>query len=149
MLRRITAAAASAALLVSVAASTVAAGGPPGLSFYVDGDQYRTVGTPTDFFGTGAPASTFDKIYNISSDANGDQLFDSDGTPIVNVAESKPGDRDFNGGRWMVLQVTWNVDPEQLTSAEAVEAAALAGDLSIDPSPVKEFLCPVIPANGH
>ena len=66
----------------------------------------------------------------------------------MNVAEAKPGDRDFNGGRWMVLPVTWNVAPVQLTSAEQVEAYAEAGWLSIASIPAKLFECPVIPLKG-
>lgn len=135
MFRRIASAVTASALLLTIAASAVAAGGPPTLSFYVDDAQYRTVGTPTDFLDTAAPASTFDRIYAL-------------GAGLINVAEAKPGDTDYNGGRWMVLPVTWNVTPVQLTSAEAVEAAALAGDLTIASNPVKEFLCPVIPAQG-
>ena len=134
MLPRLTAAAAGALLLLSIAASTVAAGGPPSLGFYVDGVRYRTVGTPTDFSRTGAPASSFDRIYAL-------------GAGLANVAEAKPGDRDFNGGRWIVLPVTWNVTPHQLTSAEAVWAAANAGDLSIGTTPIRMFECPVIPAH--
>jgi hypothetical protein len=138
MLRRLAAAATSAALLVTVAASAVAAGGPPSLSFYVDDVQYRTVGTPTDFSGTGAPASTYDRIYAL-------------GDGLINVAEAKPGDGDYNGGRWMVLPITWaeGVTPTQLTSAEEVEAWAEAGLLSIATDPAKQFLCPVIPDNSH
>ena len=63
MIRRLTGAAAAAALLLSIAASAVAAGGPPQIGFYVDGATYRTVGTPTDFSRTGAPAHSFDRIY--------------------------------------------------------------------------------------
>ncbi len=63
------------------------------------------------------------------------------------MAEAKPGDRDFNGGRWMVLPVTWNTAPTQLTSAEQVEAYAAAGMLTIADAPVKQFECPVIPVN--
>ena len=137
MFRRLATAAVSAALLVSVGASTVAAGGPPSLSFYVDDVRYRTVGTPTDFSGTGAPSFTYDKIYAL-------------GNGLINVAEAKPGDRDYNGGRWMVLPITWTegVTPVQLTSAEDVEAWADAGLLTIGSTPVKQFLCPVIPDNG-
>jgi hypothetical protein len=138
MLRRLATAATSAALLVTVAASAVAAGGPPSLSFYVDDVRYRTVGTPTDFSGTGAPASTYDKIYAL-------------GDGLINVAEAKPGDTDFNGGRWMVLPITWSagVTPVQLTSAEAVEAWAELGYLSIATTPARQFLCPVIPDNSR
>lgn len=137
MFRRIGSALAASALLLTVAASSVAAGGPPSLSFYVDDARYRTLGTPTDFSDTGAPASSFDRIYVL-------------GDGLINVAEAKPGDRDYNGGRWMVLPVTWaeGVTPVQLTSAEAVEAYANAGWLTISTSPVKEFLCPVIPVQG-
>ena len=138
MFRRLATAATSAALLVTVAASAVAAGGPPSLSFYVDDARYRTVGTPTDSSGTGAPSFTYDKIYAL-------------GDGLINVAEAKPGDRDFNGGRWMVLPITWSagVTPVQLTNAEDVEAWADLGLLTIATTPARQFLCPVIPDNSH
>jgi hypothetical protein len=138
MIRRLFGASAAAALLVSMAASAVAAGGPPSLAFFVDGARYRTVGTPTDFSGTGAPALSYDRIYVL-------------GDALINVAEAKPGDRDYNGGRWMVLPVTWAAGstPTQLTSAEQVEAYAAAGMLTIASAPVKLFECPVIPVGGH
>ena len=134
MFRRLAAGIAAGAMLLTLATSTVAAGGPPALGFYVDGVRYRTVGTPTDFSGTGAPASSFDRIYAL-------------GGSLANVAEAKPGDRDFNGGRWMVLPVTWHTDPVQLTSAEEVIAWADAGLLTIASTPVKLFECPVIAAH--
>jgi hypothetical protein len=136
MIRRLFSGSAAALLLLSVAAGAVAAGGPPSLAFYVDGERYRTVGTPTDFSGTGAPASSYDRIYVL-------------GDGLVNVAESKPGDRDYNGGRWMVLPVTWHGAPVQLTSAEEIEAYAAMGRLSIADAPVKLFACPVIPVGGR
>ena len=88
--------------LLSVAAAPVAAGGPPSLSFYVDGERYRTIGTPTDFADTGAPDFSYDRIYAL-------------GDGLINVAEAKPGDRDFNGGRWAVIPITWDSTPVQLT----------------------------------
>jgi hypothetical protein len=136
MLRRLAGGLAATLLLASLGASAVAAGGPPTLSFYVDDARYRTVGTPTDFSTTGAPAHSFDRIYAL-------------GDGLINVAEAKPGDRDFNGGRWMVLPITWHTDPQQLTSAEAVEAWADLGLLSIGTSPVRMFECPVIPVGGR
>lgn len=132
MRRLITSLAAATLVAGLTVGSAFAGGGPPHIGFYVDGQLYRTVGTPTDFTNTGAPASTFDVIYDLG------------GNGILNVAEAKPGDRDFNGGRWMVLPVSWAVTPYQLTSAEEVWAAAQAGDLTISSTPVKEFLCPVI-----
>jgi hypothetical protein len=117
-------------LAISLLAAPVAAGGPPSVGFYVDGNLYRTIGTPTDLSGTGAPAHSFDTIYAL-------------GNGLTNVAEAKPGDRDYNGGRWMVTAIEWHTTPTQLTSAEEVLAAEAAGDLSIG-GVVTMFVCPVI-----
>ena len=62
-MRRLSALVTGLGLVASLSVGTVAAGGPPALSFYVDGARYRTVGTPTDFTGTGAPDSSFEAIY--------------------------------------------------------------------------------------
>ena len=70
------------------------AAGVSGPAFWIDGQLYRTVATPTDLSGTGAPDSSFDAIYSFA----GQQL---------NVAEAKPGDRDFNGGRWQVHELAF------------------------------------------
>lgn len=135
-MRRLITAGLGAALLVAAMASTALAGGPPGPAFYVDGHLYRTVGTPSDFSATGAPDSSYDTVY---------QFFGS----ITNVASSAPGDRDFNGGRWMVIGASWNVDPYQLYSEEDVLAAEEAGDITLTEDPIKFFECPVIPLGGH
>ena len=132
MLRRLAVGLAAAAMLASVAATSVFAGGPPHIGFYADGTLYRTIGTPTDFSGTGAPASSFEAIYALGGD-------------LTNVAAAAPGDPGFRGGRWMVLPVTWNSTPVQLTSGDQVLAYAAAGKLAIASAPVKEFECPVIP----
>jgi hypothetical protein len=123
-------------LLGALAATPASAGGPPSLAFYVDGARYRTIATPTDISGTGAPSSSFDRIYAL-------------GGNLANVAEAKPGDRDYNGGRWMVLPVEWHVAPVQLTSAEQVLAYAQMGKLTIATEPVQQFVCPVIPVGGR
>lgn len=134
--RRVTAGASAVALVASIGASGVLAGGPPSLSFYVDDVRYRTVGTPTDFFGTGAPESTYDKIYNLGTG--------------INVADAKPGDRDFNGGRWLVYAVMWadGVTPVQYTNDQEILDAQEDGLLTINPDPVKAFFCNVAPVPG-
>ena len=132
-MRRAIGAGTAAILVAAIAAPVALAGGPPAPGFYVDGAVYRTVGTPTDLSGTGAPASTYDVIYAL-------------GGGLMNVAEAKPGDTDYNGGRWMVLPVTWaaGVTPVQYTSDAEILAAAAAGLLTIASSPAKQFVCPVI-----
>ena len=126
-------------------AAAAGAGGVTGPAFYVDGELYRTVVTPTDFSGTGAPDHTFDAIYDF-------------GGAQPNVAEAGPGQPGFNGGRWNVHALGFNTDwattvaahdmngSGDLDSNEEVEAAladmspAGATDLGI----VKSFECPVI-----
>jgi hypothetical protein len=78
-----------------------------GPAFWIDGSLYRTVATPTDLSGTGAPAGTYDVIY----DFGGTQR---------NVADAKPGDTDYNGGRWSVHQLAFPTGYEAaLASADA------------------------------
>ena len=129
-MRRLISGLAAIGLVLSIAAAPIAAGGPPAPGFYIDGAIYRTVGTPTDFSNTGAPSFTYDRIYAL-------------GSGLRNVAEAKPGDRDFNGGRWAVYPVTWNTTPVQLTSAEQVEAYDAAGWLTIADAPIRLFFCNV------
>ena len=103
----------------------------------------RTVGTPTDLSGTGAPAHSWDVIYDFG------------GAQMLNVAEAAPGDTDFNGGRWQVHAVSfpdydaalaaWDLNGSGMfDSAEEVEAAIDAG-AATDGGVVKQFECPVIP----
>jgi hypothetical protein len=133
-MRRIPTMLAGATLALALAVPAFAADlGPPAGGFYVDGTAYVTIGTPTDLSGTGAPASSFDTLYAIEGQT-------------LAVASSAPGDGDYNGGRWMRFQVTWNTTPYLLTSEEDVLAAADAGDVTIASSPDMLFVCPVIRA---
>jgi hypothetical protein len=138
-----------ALVLVALAtAGTALAGGSGGVTgpaFYVNGQLYRTVGTPTDLSRTGAPAHSFDTIY----DFGGAQL---------NVATSAPGMPNYNGGRWMVhalgFRTSWAVTVaahDSNGSGNLDSAAEIAAALA-DPGPagaldlgvVKMFVCPVI-----
>ena len=85
-----------------------------GPAFYVNGQLYRTVNTPTDLSKTGAPAHSFDSIY----DFGGLQL---------NVATAAPGDPGYNGGRWMVRPVMFNT-----SYADAITQHDLNGSGNID-----------------
>ena len=108
-----------------------------GPAFYVDGQLYRTVNTPTDLSNTGAPASSFDTIY---------QFF---GVQPFNVATAAPGDAGYNGGRWLVHGLEFDdyaaaVDAfdsngsGDFDSDEEV-AAALAAGAATDIGVVKSF----------
>ena len=137
-----------AGLVALVAGGTAlanGAGGTTGPAFYVNGSVYRTVNTPTDLSNTGAPAHSFDTIY----DLGGAQL---------NVAESAPGVPGYNGGRWMVHAVSFNTSwaatvaahdangsgnldsAAEVRSALADPGAGGATDLGV----VKQFVCPAI-----
>jgi hypothetical protein len=128
--------AAGLGLVLTIAAAPVSAAGlgPPHDGFYINGTIYRTIGTPTDLSGTGAPASSFQTLYQL----------DAPGTGLLDVAVAAPGDPGFRGGRWMVFAVTWNVAPVQLTSAGQVLAYAADGRITIGTTPVAIFECPVI-----
>jgi hypothetical protein len=110
----------AAAVVMAAAFTTTAAGagagGVTGPSFYVDGTLYRTVGTPTDLSGTGAPAHSFDTIY---------EFFGAQ----PNVATAAPGDRGYNGGRWRVQLLAF---PMGYAAAVASADANASGDIDSD-----------------
>jgi hypothetical protein len=134
---------AGGATILALAASAMAggAGGVTGPAFYVDGQLYRTVNTPTDLSRTGAPDSSFDTIY---------QFFGLQ----PNVATAAPGDPGFNGGRWRVRGLEFKDYEAALTQFDANSsgafdsdeevAAALAAGAATDLGVIKMFECPVI-----
>jgi hypothetical protein len=134
-------AAAGAAALAVTAGAMAGGSGVGGPAFYVDGQLYRTVGTPTDFSGTGAPESSFEVIYDF-------------GGLQPNVATAAPGDPGYRGGRWAVHALSFTsyaaavaaFDTNasgNLDSDEEV-AAAIANGAASDLGVVKRFECPVI-----
>ena len=119
--------------------STAHAAGVSGPAIYVDHVLYRTVATPTDLSGTGAPAQSWDTIYNFFG-------------AQPSVATAAPGDPGFNGGRWQVHKVSTpqgyaaalaagDLDADGvLDSATEVQAAMASGTL-VDDGIVKYFVC--------
>lgn len=123
-----------------------ASAGVTGPAFYVDGVLYRTVNTPTDLSGTGAPANAWDTIYDF-------------GGAQANVATAAPGDPDYNGGRWQVHALsfpfgyeaalnTGDLDGDGVLDSTAEVDAALDAGTALDNGVVKQFVCPVIPVPG-
>ncbi|MFC0505082.1 hypothetical protein [Micromonospora costi] len=123
-----------------------ASAGVTGPAFYVDGQLYRTVGTPTDLSHTGAPDRAWDVIYSF-------------GDVQQNVAEAAPGDAGYNGGRWQVHALAFpagyaaavtngDLDGDGvLDSVLEVRAAVTAGS-AVDTGVVKQFECPAIPLHN-
>lgn len=114
--------------LPGFASSAFAQVGPPGGTIWAHNVAYHTVATPRDL----PPQGKFDTIYVFEG-------YDS-------VAESAPGDQDFNGGRWEVRPVEFlTIAPKQFKNAEDVKEAAMHGEVSIG-DVVRRFECPLIPA---
>jgi hypothetical protein len=121
--------------------ATNALAGVTGPAFYVDGELYRTVGTPADL--PAGPPQSHDVIYGLGDFQE------------YNVATAAPGDLDYSGGRWEVHAVAFDNYAEALDmfdfdgsgdfdSADELYAAlddGAAYDLGI----VRRFECPVIP----
>lgn len=130
-----------AVIAAALAVPVLAGAGVTGPAFYVDGAVYRTVGTPTDLSGTGAPSRSFDTIYDF-------------GGLQMNVAAAAPGDTDYNGGRWQVHALSipsyvaalaaGDLNANGVLDSDAEVAAAIAAGAAADTGVVKSFVCPVI-----
>lgn len=57
------------------------------------------------------------------------------------ISESKPGDRDYNGGRWHLNVIKPGVDPAKYSNACSVEELDLSDFMSTD----NYFECPLLP----
>ncbi len=117
-------------------------------AIWADGELFGVTLTPNDVPVKGP----FDAPYN----------FDNSGLEGQrSVSESKPGDQDYNGGRWKVLPVTFTPqgisvhDPDgdgtvnfELKSAEEVTAHVGLGHVTIG-DPVRYFVCPLHPQKNE
>jgi hypothetical protein len=99
---------------------------------WADGELFISVVTPAQFKASSGP---FDELYA------SDGAF-KDGVPLI--SESKPGDQDFNGGRWHLNVLKMGVDPAKYATATSVEDLDLNDFMSRD----KYFECPVRPRRG-
>jgi hypothetical protein len=121
-------------LFILVAAFTVAAGkGPVGRTHaWVDGILFRSVVTPATFNPESDP---FDELYA------GANFYDGVGL----ISEAKPGDQDYNGGRWHLNVLKEGVDPNKYSHATSVEELDLNDFVSTD----MYFECPLLPIGGN
>lgn len=125
---------AAIALFAVLQSGFVEAGGPrPRPEAWVDGERFAGVVTPATF----SPESgNFDELY---TGGNGFK----DGVPLI--SESKPGDQDYNGGRWHLNVLKAGVDPDKYANAMSVEDL----DLSDFDSTETYFECPLLPRRGN
>lgn len=114
-------------------------------ALWANGVTWDTVLTPTGF--SQPPGHSVDKLYNFSmSGLTGQRA----------VAESAPGDHDYNGGRWWVQIVVFTEqgllahDPDgdgvanfELTSAADVQAHVDLGHIEIMETSIY-FECPLL-----
>ena len=99
-------------------------------AIWADCEMFATKGTNTSF-----KNGPFDELYNGANFANG----------LGAISESKPGDMDFNGGRWHVNTLKAGVDPNKYINACSVEDLDLNDFESTD----VYFECPLLPLRGN
>jgi len=108
-------------------------GGPnPRPQTWVDGVLFDGVVTKTAFNPARDP---FDELY---MGGNGFK----DGVPLI--SESKPGDQDYNGGRWHVNVLKDGGDADKYTNANSVDGVD-GLDLDDFDSTDTYFECPLLP----
>ncbi len=130
---RWTAIATAAAALALVVSATFAQGPNPRPTSWADCELFDGVVTPTSFKPT---AGNFDELY---AGGNGFR----DGVPLI--SESKPGDQDYNGGRWHMNVLKAGVNLSKYANACRVEDL----DLRDFESTNNYFECPLLPRRGR
>ena len=105
----------------------------PRPSTWVDGELFAGVVTPAMFDPESDP---FDELY---MGGNGFK----DGVPLI--SESKPGDQDYNGGRWHANALKAGVAHDKYENAVRVEDLDLSDFESTD----DYFECPLLPRRGR
>jgi len=124
---------ATASLIVAVTGSALFAQGPnPRPQSWADCELFDGVVTSTDLPVKG----NFDELYVSPAGFK-------DGVNLI--SESKPGDADYNGGRWHMNVLKGGVNPAKYAGACRVEAL----DLSDFDSTDNYFVCPLLPRRGQ
>jgi hypothetical protein len=99
-------------------------------NIWADCQLYASVVTPATFNPNSDP---FDELYAA------DFASFKDGYGLI--SESKPGDQDYNGGRWHLNVLKSTVDPNKYINACSVEEL----DLNDFDSTPNYFECPLLP----
>jgi hypothetical protein len=121
------------ALAALVALALVAPAGAKDFgTIYVDGEAYRTFGTPARV----DPGTGTDPIISFTN-------FDQGG-----IARFAPG-KGSHGGRWAVTTATWvnPADAHLVTDYDDALELAMDGEIVLQRAPEADFRCPILP-NG-
>ena len=111
-----------------------AAAGPNGRPpAWADHELFDALVPPQSFKN---PKGNFDELYMGGSGF-------LNGVPLI--SDSKPGDQDYNGGRWHVNVLTAGVDPDKYANASSADDLDLADFTSTD----TYFECPLLPHRGN
>ncbi len=124
--------------VIAIPTTASADGGPrPRPHTWADGERFAGVVTPATF----KPESgNFDELYNAAAAGTGCLFKDS--TPLI--SESKPGDQDYNGGRWHLNVLDPGVPCAKYANADSVDDLDLADFNAMD----VYFECPLRPRRG-
>jgi hypothetical protein len=123
-----------ALLVVAAGLNSSEAQGPLGRpQIWADCELFVSVATPAAFDPANGP---FDELYGGGSGFK-------DGVPLI--SESKPGDQDYNGGRWHLNVLKAGVPPDKYANACSVEDL----DLNDFESTGNYFECPLLPRRGQ
>ena len=105
----------------------------PRPQIWADCELFNSVVTPATFKPQSEP---FDELY---TGGNGFR----NGTPLI--SDTKPGDQDYNGGRWHLNVLKEGVDPDKYANACSDEEL----DLNDFISTTNYFECPLLPRRGN
>jgi hypothetical protein len=122
-----------AAGVILIATFTQAKGPLPRPHIWADCELFVSVATPATF---DPPHGPFDELY-----ASGSGF--KDGVPLI--SECKPGDQDYNGGRWHLNVLKEGVPEDKYADACSVEDLDLLDFESTD----QYFECPLQPRRGN
>ena len=122
--------------VANASSTTVSAlqGPRPRPETWADRQRFAGVVTPATF---DPGHGNFDELYAIPGGGF------KDGVPLI--SESKPGDQDYNGGRWHMNVLRAGVDPSKYAMADRVEDL----DLEDFESTANYFECPLLPRRGN
>jgi hypothetical protein len=102
---------------------------------WADGQLYNSIVTKATFK---ASSGNFDQLY-----AAGPGKSYKDGIGLI--SESKPGDQDYNGGRWHLNVLKADVPQTKYENASSVEELDTNDFMSTD----QYFECPLLPRNNR